>query len=61
MAFDAAGNLWTVGEGRVTKWDPQQDAATRYTVDDGLAANRVLAVAVASDLRRLPYRPRPLE
>lgn len=60
MAFDAAGHLWTAGDGGGAKWNPQQDTATRYTVDDGLASNRVLAVVVASDLRRLTYRAHPL-
>lgn len=49
ITFDHAGNLWAVGEGGVVKWDVRDGTYTRYTVDDGLASNRVSCVAVAPD------------
>lgn len=49
LAFDAGGSLWAVGSGGAVRWDPQLGRHSKYTVDDGLASNTVLAIAFAPD------------
>lgn len=49
IAFDQAGNLWSVGRGGVTRWDITQGIYQTYTIANGLAENFQTAIVIAAN------------
>lgn len=56
LAVDpTTGDVWAGTDGGAVKWDPSTGTYTRYTVQDGLADNRVTTVAVDASGSRWFY------